>query len=548
MNIWHKIEIAIIVGVIIYQVFHTYRVLLNISKLKSVFSFKLFLKAGFVEKIKIGSVDFDSTDIQYEESFSEIAGDDILKLSLVDSEGKNEVITQIKTAINTYLINNYGAAVNFSIIKDIVDREIDVKDEEITQSVTLPLYLGLAATMTGIIFGLFSMPELNNDGFSLGVNALIGGVKIAMIGSLSGLVCTAYLSSFSYKKAKRIVQKDKNEQLSYLQAKLLPELIKAEDTGVSGLKASLDRFARVASNISDNVLIAANQTGENLELQKEVMEKVDNMEILKISKWNSELYKKLEDNMEAFTNFSDYISIMERIAAQLEEFAVRTSDVNKVVTGIDSTLGESRELTRFLTAHFQKIENSGDAALKAIGIVEAHFENAILALKKRTDEMINVLYSSAGDHESNLENIYKEIEENLKNITDQYVNSFKDAYSESIPKFSHLDNLELLKSINELTQKNNLDVNTFRKTYSDSVLKFDQLENLALIKEINTSLSHMSQNKTLLNMLISIEENLEKRSRNKVNIKPSNGNSIHKVKPVKKEETVSIVKVIKNLF
>ena len=212
MNIWHKIEIAIIVGVIIYQIIHTNRVHLNISKLKSIFSFKLFLRTGFVEKVKIGSVDFDSTDIQYEESFSEIAGDDIVKLSLVDTEGKNEVISNIKKAINTYLINNYGAAVNFSIIKDIVDREIEVKDEDITQSVTLPLYLGLAATMIGIIFGLFSMPDLDGDGFSNGVNALIGGVKIAMIGSLSGLACTTYLSSFAYKNSKRIVQKDKNEQ------------------------------------------------------------------------------------------------------------------------------------------------------------------------------------------------------------------------------------------------------------------------------------------------------------------------------------------------
>lgn len=510
MNIWHKIETTIILAVIIYQLIHTINLYLNISKLKRIFSFKLFLRKGYIEKVKIGSVDFESTDIQYEESFTDIAGDGMVEYSLVDTKGRNEVIVSIKKSINAYLINNYGAAVNFSIIKDIVDREIDVKDEEITQSVTLPLYLGLASTMIGIIFGLFSMPELNGDGFSFGVNALIGGVKIAMIGSLSGLVCTTFLSSFSYKNAKRIVQKEKNEQLTYLQAKLLPELIKAEDSDINGLKASLDRFARVATNISDNVLIAANQTGENLELQNDVIEKVDNLKVLKVSQWNLELFAKLENNMEALNKFAAYISNMERITSQLQEFANHTSDVNKVIKSIDETLGESRQLTRFLSAHFDKIENSGNAALKSVGIVESHFEEAINALNKRTEDMITNLYKSAGNHETRLENIYKEIEGNLNNITSQYVNAFKDAYSDSIPKFNQLDNLELMN-------------------------------------EINNSIKSLQQNQVLLNKLSSIEDSLTKRQYRGSNI-VSNESSPKQVISEKPEESVSLGKVIKKIF
>lgn len=518
IKFWHTVEIVIITGVIIYQLIHSTSVYNNISSLKNIFSFKLFLRTGFIEKAKIGKVDFDSDDIHYEdnlnldeESLSEIATGDILKVSLVDTEGQNEIVTTITTAINTYLINNYGAAVNFSIIKDIVDREIDVKDEEITQSVTLPLYLGLAATMIGIIFGLFSMPELDGDGFSKGVNALIGGVKIAMIGSLSGLACTTYLSSFSYKKAKRIVQKDKNKQLTYLQAKLLPELIKAEDTGVSGLKASLDRFARVATDISNNVLIAANQTGENLELQRDVMEKVENMKVLKVSKWNLELFEKMESNMEAFNQFSTYISTMERITSQLLDFGNKTSDVNRIINGIDSTLDQSRELTRFLSSHLEKIENSGDAALKSVGIVESHFEEAIKSLKERTEEMISQLYKSAGNHEGKLESIYKEIENNLNSITSQYVDTFQEAYSDSIPKFNQLDNLEL-------------------------------------IKEINNSINNIRNDQVLINKLNSIEENLKKRSTRNNNTNQNVGVSTPMSDSVNSNGKISLGKVIKKIF
>jgi len=536
---WHNLEISVIALVIIYQVIHSLLVYIDISALKNIFSNKLFLRSGFVEKDKIGSVDFGSADIHYEdeidldeELFKQIVGDKVVKLALVNTKGNNKIITKIKVAINTYLINNYGAVVNFSIIKDIVDREIEVKDDEIAHSVTLPLYLGLAATMIGIIFGLFSMPELSGDGFLDGVNALIGGVKIAMIGSLSGLFFTTLLSSILYKKAKQIVLNDKNDQLTYLQAKLLPELIKAEDTGVSGLKASLDRFARVATTISDNVLIAANQTGENLELQKEVMEKVDNMKILKVSKWNLELFERMENNMEAFNNFSSYLSNMERITSQLMEFANRTSDVNKIINGIDSTLEESRALTRFLSSHLEKIENSGDAALKSVGIVESHFEEAIKSLGEKTEEMINQLYKSAGNHESNLGSIYKEIEESLNGITSQYVAAFKEAYSNSIPKFDQLENLALLPEI---------------KSDSNTKIQF-LIEN---VSELNASLKSLQSNlnnQAIVTTLNSIDENLKRKQERRTNSNKTNGLDTKIESVIIEDDSLSLGKVIKKLF
>src|SRR5690606_27124364 len=116
-----------------------------------------------------------------------------------------------------------------------------------------------------------------------GIEALINGVKVAMSASLIGLGCTTYLSSFHYKKAKKFTLVNKNSQISYLQAQLLPKLIKAEDTGIFGLIASLDRFTRVATKISDDVLIAANQTGENIVMQQEVLDKVSNLDIIRIS-------------------------------------------------------------------------------------------------------------------------------------------------------------------------------------------------------------------------------------------------------------------------
>lgn len=543
-DFWYYVEIVIIIVIVIMQLKTFDNVRRRIIELRQIFDYSFTIKYGFIEKSKLGKIEGDSEEIKYvdeteEELLSERLGDDIAKLTLVKTKGKNEIITRITKTINTYLINNYSAAVNFSIIKDIIDREVEVKDEEITQTITIPLYLGLAATMVGIILGLFSMPDLDGDGFSEGVNALINGVKLAMIASLSGLFFTTLLSSRFYKNAKSKVLKEKNEQLSYLQAKLLPELIKAEDTGVSGLKASLDRFARVATTISDNVLIAANQTGENLVLQQEVMDKVENMKVLKVSKWNLELFEKLDINMDAFNKFSTYLSNMEKISSNLLEFATRTSNIDLVIKGIDTTLSDSKQLTQFLSAHFDRIEDAGNAALKSVGIAESHFEDAIESLKTRTDEMINQLYKSAGNHETKLEDIYKEIKENLNNITSEYISSFSEAYSNSIPKFEQLDNLSLLPEIKEEFL---LKATDFQK---ESGLKTQSLIEIA--NDLSSSLKSVQNNlnsQAIISKLESIDEKLKRR----IN---KNANSTPKRKVVNedlKDNSLSIGKVIKKLF
>ncbi|MGB8358723.1 MAG: hypothetical protein WCD55_08920, partial [Bacteroidales bacterium] len=354
LNVWYIVEVLVITGVIICQFIISRKVFKSIRELKEIFRERLNVISGFIDRSDLNKkekavADIVFTDSVKDESPGELPfGGQKVRISVTETSGKG-IIRRIKEDINLYLLNNYGAAVNFSIIKDIIDREVDVMDEEISNSLPTPLYLGLAATMVGIIFGLFAMPESNGQHFTEGIDALVNGVKLAMLGSLSGLACTTILSSFVYKNAKRQISRDKNEQISYLQATLLPELVRAEDTGVSGLKASLDRFARMATDISDNVLIAANQTGKNLTLQNEVIDKVGKLDVMKISEANLELFNRLESNMVTFNKFSEYISLMSQVSDNLRDFANRTANIDNVVNQIDLSLQENNRLSRFLT-------------------------------------------------------------------------------------------------------------------------------------------------------------------------------------------------------
>jgi hypothetical protein len=482
-GVWFTIEIVLIIGVIIYQFYISGRIYKNINQLKEIFRNRLSVISGHIERSNLNKNETAIKDIVFTDPGKDTSSDDkrpdrkTVRISITDTSGTGTIQT-IKEYINLYLLNNYGAAVNFSIIKDIIDREVDVKDEEISNSLPTPLYLGLAATMIGIIFGLFAMPESNGQHFAEGIDALVNGVKLAMLGSLSGLACTTILSSFIYKNAKRQISKEKNEQISYLQATLLPELIKSEDTGVSGLKASLDRFARVATDISDNVLVAVNKSNENILLQQEVIDKVSNLDVLKISETNLELFNRLESNMSAFNKFSEYVSLMSQISDNLKDFASRTKNIDNVINQIDLTLQENDRLSRFLTSHFEKIETSGFAALKAVDLSDAHFREAIEKLKVETDNCLNQAFravnesashfsgaieklkeeidsrisrlnQNASASESKLAEIYDEIGVKMASVTSEHISQLQTAYSNAVPRFDQLNNLQILPKIQE---------------------------------------------------------------------------------------------------
>lgn len=537
-SLWLIVEVLVITLIIIYQLKHYLKGYKNIELLKNIFKDRLYVKSGYIDRDALDKDDVTAEKITLinKDEITHTPGKNFVRFSVTKTSGTNETIWRIKDAINTYLISNYGAAVNFSIIKDIIDREVDLKDDEITQAIPTPLYLGLAATMVGIIFGLMSMSVLNGDKFALEISSLISGVRVAMISSLIGLAFTTHLSSFRYKDAKKEILSDKNEQISYLQAKLLPELIKAEDTGVSGLKASLDRFALVATSISDNVLIAANKTAENIIRQEEVITKIGNLDMQKISKVNLDLFNRLESNMSAFNKFSEYVLLMGQISDNLKEFASRTGNIDKIINQIDHSLEKNSRLSEFLTMHFEKIESAGLAAGKAVDFshssiksfienltretedllgqakntinsYNSQFSDAIEKLKNEINIRISLLNKDAAGNESKLAELYNEIGTKLDLVTSRHLSELQAAYSDSLPHFRQLDQLAYLPRIEESFTANVAEIK------NDNSNNINRL--IDSINHLNASLDDLknrSENNAILNKLDSIEGQLKRRS------------------------------------
>ena len=125
---------------------------------------------------------------------------DLIRVSVIraGNDETNEMLQSVIGTINNYLRRNKGAAADFNLIKDIVERQCDAVDEEINHKLPVPIYLGLMGTVMGIIIGLFSLefefdPEtraLNGELFVNSVSSLVSGVKLAMICSFVGLGMT----------------------------------------------------------------------------------------------------------------------------------------------------------------------------------------------------------------------------------------------------------------------------------------------------------------------------------------------------------------------
>lgn len=457
-----NIEFMLVVSIIALQLVLSFKVYLKILKFGNIFRRPLNIINGYVEKSHFKNNRQNLEDYlifnENEDDDSSILKSDksVMILPYIASLSRDNDITQrIIQVLNSYLINNYGAIVNFSIIKDILEREVDLEDSEINNAISTPLYLGLAATMLGVIFGLFGMPDFTSNNISLisGVAPLINGVKMAMFASLSGLLFTTVLSSFIYKNARTKVNQDMNAQISYFQNKLLPVLVRAEDTGVSGLKSSLDKFGRETSKILEDLHGAVDKTRQTLSAQLQVITKVENLNFTKVSKVNLELFDRLESNMGALQSFSNYLNLMEQVSSNLSSFSERTSDFRKIADAVNSNLSESKQLTQFLTSHLQAIQVAGTNGLNAFNLVDSKFTQAIDKLSIEVENRIIKLNEQSNYLDTNLLQTFITIGEELKHVSASHIQDLTRTYLDSLPEFKNLEQLKSLPNVLETMNK-----------------------------------------------------------------------------------------------
>lgn len=181
---------------------------------------------------------------------------------------------------------------------------------EIHNSLNAPLYLGLAGTFLGIITGLWGVDLSAIVGGSAQDLApfqhLLGGVVVAMLASLVGLVFTVLNSQFHYKDAAKKVDSDKDEYFDFLQRELMPTLSTTMASSLNALRSVLghfvDSFGKNLDSYTDSIALL----NDNIKEQHEVLVEINKLNLSQTSAKIAETFNSMQSAANALDVFKGY--------------------------------------------------------------------------------------------------------------------------------------------------------------------------------------------------------------------------------------------------
>jgi hypothetical protein len=331
----------------------------------------------------------------------------IMRVNLVSTVGNaSPIFDRIRNALNTYLLRNRGAAADFHLVKDIVERHIDAEDHDINVSLPAPLYIGLFGTMVGIVAGLIlfvtgvnqSTNAETTEGYSLAVNELLLGVVFGMIASASGLLMTVFNSVWLYRGAKSDVEARKNGFYTFIQTELLPVLNQSVNSSVITLQQTIGDFNRqFASNLQQlDGLMSRNH--ETLMAQSNVLKTLGETDLTRFADANIRILAELKTSTTHLEQFGQYIQQLNdffKSVYQLNERAEvwidRTDDFNDIALNIRNNLGQHAQLMDFLESHFGELEKRGNVIVGTVTTVDDKMRKAIEGLTDSSVQQIHEL-------------------------------------------------------------------------------------------------------------------------------------------------------------
>lgn len=302
----------------------------------------------------------------------------------------NELIKEIVDTINGYLRKNKGNAADFHLIKDIVDRHLDTVDEEINHMLPVPLYLGLAATMIGIIFGLLSLDgEVSSETFVNSIGHLIDSIKYAMICSLIGLLMTTYLSAVRYRKAKAAMEKQKNQLLNFIQMQLLPHLNEDAVETLLNMQANLKMFNDKFETNIESFSGIMEDVHKAFDSQVQLVQQMKRMDMAQIANFNKDVLVQLNASMGEFEKFTRYLH-------QMNSFVTATTQLtNSVNSQLDRT-NSVEQFTRSLKDNIDRNQNVMDMLQSFLMRVDEN--RAILTASQALDRSVAEVMEEVKSH------------------------------------------------------------------------------------------------------------------------------------------------------
>lgn len=328
----------------------------------------------------------------------------------------------IVDSINNYLIKNKNTTSDFYLIKDIVDRNVDTLEQEINSQVPIPLYLGLAGTMAGIIIGVgylsFSggLSDLINStsaqsNVGEGINALFGGVAVAMVASICGILLTTILT-WLLKNAISENEQNKHNFLSWMQAELLPVISNDAISALGRMTENLNAFNTTFSENAKDLTTSLKLVKETSEDQANLLITLQNIDVKKMATANALVYEKMAASTLQIETLAGYISNIKSYLLEVRQLTEKINDAQERTKLIE-------EMATYFKGERANLDKISSVVSHSIGEADNQLQNSVAAFKQSLSEQYGALIKHADDERQRFEKVVDQQQESLKTKVNQ---------------------------------------------------------------------------------------------------------------------------------
>lgn len=367
--------------------------------------------------------------------------DSVLKFE--DGTIKNEsngypLFDAIIKQLNNYLENNKRQTSDYHLMRDVIERNIEAKDSEISTQVPFPLYAGLMGTMLDIFIGVIIflinggvtnlISPVGNLGIAAtgGVDDLLWGVSLAMLTGALGIFLTSWGAN-KFKNARKNVEKKKNGLLSWIQAKLLPNLSTNLVSQLSKLGENLYSFNQTFAENTKGLGESLSVLKGTSEKQNELLKTIENLKINDIVSANIKVLNKLQESMVGLERLGLYLSNTEsylREVRLLNDKLDRSENREKMVEGMATYFKNENE----------QIEIRKTAMVTAVGEIDTLLSQSFDTLKEKSKTALSNFATTIDLQNKDLESVF----ETQKTVFKEKLDEIGETISERNKSYSEL--------------------------------------------------------------------------------------------------------------
>ena len=389
----------------------------------------LQLRSYFANKKRMD----DYMDVFNDSDSWTVERDDIGRVANIGGGSSSSFFHDIKHTINKYIAGSSDSVADYQILKEAVDRHCDSIEDQIESQTPVPLYLGLAGTMIGVIMGLMSLiisgaitdlagvqeekkteiTQVSNSNRDAefqkatnGIGSLLLGVAVAMVASFVGISLTT-AAAWNYKKRKEDAERRKNEFMSWMQSELLPELPNDISGAMAQLVYDLEEFNKTFEQNTSSLSRTFDNVNESYKTQADIVKAVQQMDVQSMATANVRVLQQLERSTEKLERFNQYLNDIQGYTSTIQRF-------NEQFQQEETQLGLLRKIYDFFNQELHEIDQRKLAISDAVSSVDEKLQNSFRSLEDSQTEQIRLFREQLQQQASIFNNMLDEQREAFK--------------------------------------------------------------------------------------------------------------------------------------